>query len=96
MTAAANEQCNGCRFWLADPNSPEWDDEPHARGQCRRYPPTISDHMAAIALGTPSSGQRVDPEEMTDTCSVYEACLLPVTFCTDWCGEFQATASRSS
>lgn len=83
------EQCNRCRFWLADRKAPEFDDEPYAYGQCRRYPPTISDHMASIAVGTPNFGQQYDPEDMADAIAIQRSCLLPVVFCNDWCGEYR-------
>lgn len=90
MNPSATEQCNRCRFWLADPKSPEFDDEPFARGSCRRYPPKLSDHMAAITIGMPRFGELSDPGDVADSSSVFEACLLPVTFCDDWCGEYQS------
>lgn len=82
------EQCNGCRFWLADEKSGNFDDQPHSFGRCRRFPPRVSDHMASISIGTPNFGEQCDPEDLADTISVARASLLPVTFCTDWCGEF--------
>lgn len=91
MTASA-EYCNGCRFWLADEASGEFDEHLHSFGRCRRHPPKVSDHMAAIAFGTPGFGEQFDPEDLADTVSVARASLLPATFCTDWCGEFQPTA----
>lgn len=89
------EQCNRCRFWLADTDSTNFDDEPHAFGKCRRYPPVISDHMAAVAIGLPSFGQQYDPEDLATSTSVHDACLWPVTFCNYWCGEYAAVKGRT-
>lgn len=86
--------CASCRFWEADTNSGNFDEYPDARGRCRRYPPKVSDHMASIAIGTPGFGEQFDPEDLADSVSVARSCLLPVTFCTDWCGEFDPIAER--
>jgi hypothetical protein len=82
------QRCSTCRFWLADAKSGGFDEEPFAFGKCRRFPPEISDHMASSAIGQPRFGQQFDPEDLADTHTVYNSCLVPVTFCADWCGEF--------
>jgi hypothetical protein len=90
------QQCNGCRFWIADTTSDAFDEEPHAYGQCRRFPPTISDHMASISIGTPNFGEQYDPEDMADSIAVHRASLSPVTFCNDWCGEFSYSGEHDA
>jgi len=90
------EQCNRCRFWFADPKSPSFDEEPHTHGKCRRHPPRISDHLASIAIGAPSFGQSHDLEDYADSWSVHRSVLFPVTFCTDWCGEFASAEPETS
>lgn len=85
------ERCACCRYWRADTASGDFDGMSNSFGHCRRYPPKVSDHMASLAIGTPRSREivsRVDLDKWATTDVVYDSCLLPVTFCTDWCGEF--------
>lgn len=87
------ENCNRCRFWkFAEDGGEDEDDQPYGWGWCRRYPPTISDHMAAISVGTPRFGQQYDPDELASPINVHQSCLSPSTFSSDWCGEFARTA----
>lgn len=86
--------CATCRFWLPDPETGDYDDHPVAFGQCRRNPPVISDHMATMTIGLVGFGGRTfDAEQIATTNAIHDATLRPVTFCTDWCGEFSAIPS---
>lgn len=89
MSAATKEMCNGCRFWLPDLESGSDNDKPHVIGLCRRYPPRVSEHMAAIAIGLPRFGQQFDPDDLASSWALYDSCLLPATYFDAWCGEFR-------
>ena len=87
------EQCNRCRYWHAEPDAksdcpvdgPGW-------GWCRREPPRVSDHMAAVTIGFPPFGKQHDPEEIATVVNVADASLFPATFLDNWCGRFEALA----
>ena len=88
--ATNKEQCNRCRFWLAEPDEasdckidgPGW-------GWCRREPPRVSDHLARIAIGYPSFDRQAAPEEFATVVCVADASLFPATFLDKWCGRFE-------
>jgi len=88
------ERCDGCRHWsrltpidLHDDEPVEADDDGRIMlGECRRFPPRISD--AALAGHVEVSGRRI-PLRMT---AVAEASVFPVTLGCHWCGEHSAPA----
>lgn len=87
--AMPGESCRDCRFWLAQPDCGACPIDGATVGLCRRYPPTISDHMAGMAIGTIRfGGTQIDPEDVADAMAVHDATLFPATGYYQWCGEF--------
>lgn len=85
------ESCRDCRFWLAQPKCGACPIDGTSVGLCRRYPPTISDHMAGIAIGTIRFGSnQIAPEDIADAMVVHDATLFPAKGYHQWCGEFVA------
>ena len=93
-TSTAPERCFTCRFWLAQPEFGEHADGSESFGWCRRYPPTVLDHMARMTI--PPLGNRednYDPEDVATVARVHNATISPATYGIGWCGEYRGARS---
>lgn len=80
-------RCTDCRFFDS------WGDDEggHEEGQCRRYPPTMSDAMVKEQAKTMSC----EREEVLSISTERAVCMqvvyrFPIISGDDWCGEWQA------
>lgn len=89
MSAAQGEQCNRCRFWSEDMNVRDLEDPDFGFGSCRLKPPTLIDSLVEAQIERPTWGSGETPDDIMDTIELNRATRHPVTFATDWCGEFK-------
>ena len=88
------EQCNRCRFWLADKATLAANDpfgEHIAFGRCRRNAPVVIGALAALGVPRVAWGRDADLEdEELSSAFLNRVSQQPVTESADWCGEFIA------
>lgn len=85
---SAPECCNLCRFWKEDMNHRDAQDPDFGFGSCRVKPPTLVECLVNVQIERPSWGSGEVPDDIMDTIALSRASRHPVTFATDWCGEF--------
>lgn len=88
-----DEICGTCRFWTTEALGTRVDNDYHDddEGQCRRYPPKLSDSFVYISANDRARDEDYDldwntaMEELQSTSPWY----WPMTCCIEWCGEHQ-------
>ena len=71
-------------------------DEDFGFGSCRLKPPMLVDSLVEAQIERPSWGTGEIPNDIMDTISLNRASRQPVTFATDWCGEFKRNPKEGS
>ncbi|MEG3176159.1 hypothetical protein U1872_07965 [Sphingomonas sp. RB3P16] len=99
MSAAQNEQCSRCRFWLLDPSTHFEDGRPVedgdiAFGHCRRNAPVVLGELAALGVPRQAWGRDPDKDEELWTTQLWRASTQPVSESADWCGEFKLNSKE--
>lgn len=85
------DQCSRCRFFSEDMRMRDPADAAWGFGWCRRRPPVVVDSVIRAQLPPPRDAKQTDI--VIDTMQVFSASLSPVTFNTNWCGDFEPEAT---
>ena len=89
------DRCNRCRFWQEEDGTRDPEDVDFAFGKCRRKAPKIIGALAACMVERPAWGtQYTGDGYIVDTTDLSRVSLQPVTFATDWCGQFEDRESE--
>lgn len=89
LSTPRDKQCNRCRFWLEDMRHRDPQDADFGFGSCRLKPPIVIDALVTVQIDRPRWGSGEVFDDIVDTTSLARASRHPMTFATDWCGEFK-------
>lgn len=96
-------QCEGCCYWKridpgdvysgdCVPDEAEFGGDPEMLiGQCRRFPPIVSDDAMRTSRLMPCYADKNVWNELTTHGMVFCATKWPITWNDHWCGEFSET-----